>query len=212
VHIVEGALAAPVLAGGAALSAAGVAVGLRKIEYERLPQVALLSSAFFVASLVHVPVGYTSAHLLLNGLIGVILGWAAFPALLVALLLQAVFFGYGGLTVLGVNTLNMALPAVVCYYLFGRGMRAAKGSFLFGIGFAVAFTGITLAAIMTAVSLLLSGKEFAVAAAAIGIAHVPVVVAEGLVTGSVAVFLRQVRPEVFDVPVLPGPEERIADA
>jgi len=209
---VEGALAAPVLAGGAALTAAGVALGLRKIDYERIPQVAVLSSAFFVASLIHLPVGFTSAHLILNGLIGVILGWAAFPALLVALLLQSVFFGYGGLTALGVNTLNMAMPAVACYYLFGWRMRAAKRSFLFGIGFAVAFTGITLAAMMTAASLLLSGKEFAAAIAAMGIAHIPVIVVEGLVTGSVVVFLHKVRPELLEAPVAARVGERAPDA
>ena len=33
-------------------------------------------------------------------------------------MLQAILFQYGGITVLGVNTFNMAFPAVVCYYAF----------------------------------------------------------------------------------------------
>jgi cobalt/nickel transport system permease protein len=55
-----------------------------------------------VSSLVSVPVGPGSVHLLLNGLMGLLLGWAAVPAILVALILQAVFFGFGGILVLGV--------------------------------------------------------------------------------------------------------------
>ena len=117
-HISEGVLSAPVLIGGAALAVAGTAIGLKKIDYDRIMTVAILSAAFFVASLVHVPIGPGSAHLLLNGLLGLMLGWAAFPSILVALLLQAVLFQFGGLTVLGLNTFNMAAPAVFCFYVF----------------------------------------------------------------------------------------------
>ena len=66
-HIVDGALTAPILATGAAAAVAGVAVGLRKLDYDRMPQVAVLSAAFFVASYIHLPVGFTSVHLILNG-------------------------------------------------------------------------------------------------------------------------------------------------
>ncbi len=124
-HIPEGFLSGTpggigVLAAGAAVAATGTAIGLRKIDYEQMPRVAMLSAAFFVASLVHVPLGGTSVHLVLNGLVGLILGWAAFPAILIALFLQAVFFGFGGVTTLGLNTVTMALPAVAAYYLFHR--------------------------------------------------------------------------------------------
>ena len=77
-------------------------------------------AAFFAGSLIAIPVGPSSVHLMLGGLIGLMLGTAAFPALFVALALQALLFGMGGLTTLGVNTLNMALPGVV----LGRGTRA----------------------------------------------------------------------------------------
>lgn len=33
-----------------------------------------MTAAFFVASLIHVPIGPTSVHLLLNGLLGVVVG------------------------------------------------------------------------------------------------------------------------------------------
>ena len=103
-HISEGVLSGPVLLSGAALAAAGTAIGLKKLDYDQIAKAGMLSGAFFVASLIHVPLGPTSVHLIMNGLVGLLLGWAAFPAILVALALQAVFFQFGGITSLGVNT------------------------------------------------------------------------------------------------------------
>ena len=119
-HISEGVLSAPVLLSGAALTFAGTAIGLRSLDYDRMAQVGILASAFFMASLIHVPIGPSSVHLLLNGVVGLLLGWAAFPAVLVGLALQAMFFQFSGITVLGVNTLNVALPAVLCFYIFNN--------------------------------------------------------------------------------------------
>jgi len=124
-HLSEAVLATSdagriVLGAGIVLAAAGTAIGLRKLDYERMPRVAVLSSAFFVVSLIHFPIGGTSVHLVLNGLMGLILGWAALPAILIALVLQAVLFQFGGLLAVGVNTVTMGLPAVVCYHLFHR--------------------------------------------------------------------------------------------
>ena len=109
-HISEGILGVPVLAAGTGLAILGTAIGLKKMDYERLPQVAVLSSAFFVASFIHVPLGPAAVHLVLNGLCGLLLGWLAFPAILVGLALQALLFQFGGLTTLGVNTFNLAFP------------------------------------------------------------------------------------------------------
>src|SRR5689334_7073084 len=99
-HIPDGVLSAPVLAVGGAVSVVGCAYALRRLNPERIPEVSVLCAVFFVASLVHFPIGPSSVHLLLSGLIGVMIGWSAFPAILVALLLQAVLFGFGGLVVL----------------------------------------------------------------------------------------------------------------
>ena len=114
-HIAEGVLSAPVLITGAVVAAAGVAYGLKKIPANHFMLAGLLGAAFFVASLIHVPIGFSSAHLILNGLLGVVLGWAAFPVIFVALLLQAVLFQFGGFTVLGVNTATMGLGALAAY-------------------------------------------------------------------------------------------------
>jgi len=79
-HISEGVLSAPVLVTGAVLTATAVGYSLKKMEHKEVPKVAILSSVFFVASLIHVPLGPSSVHLILNGIIGVLLGWSAFSA------------------------------------------------------------------------------------------------------------------------------------
>ena len=124
-HIAEGVLPWPVLAGGAAMAALGTAMGLSKLDSDKVPKVGLFSGVLFVASLVHVPIGPSSAHLILNGLAGMLLGWCVFPALLVALGLQAILFQFGGLTSLGMNTFNLAMPGVLAGMLF-RGMVRTK--------------------------------------------------------------------------------------
>ena len=115
-HIAEGVLSAPVLITGAA--AAGIVVGLKRLDESRLMTAGLVGAAFFIASLIHVPIGVSSAHLLLCGLVGVMLGVSAYPVIFTALLLQGVLFEFGGLTVLGVNTTTMGTGALAAGMLF----------------------------------------------------------------------------------------------
>jgi len=174
-HISEGILSPPVLAAGAVLAVGGTALGLRGLDHEDVPKVGLLSAVLFIASLVHVPIGVSSAHLVLNGLAGVLLGWSLFPALLVALALQALLFQFGGLTTLGVNTFNLAFPGVICGLLFRH--AAAKGRDISDVraslsaGFAAAFVGLSfLGAVLCGKALLHGFEEQVVPWSALGLA------------------------------------------
>jgi cobalt/nickel transport system permease protein len=193
-HLVDGVLSMPVVVAGAVVAVAAVGYGLRQVDGERVPYVGLMSAAFFVASLVHVPVGPSNVHLILNGLLGVVLGWGAVPAIFVGLLLQAVFFGYGGITVLGVNTLIMGLPAVACWYLFARPLRTHSPVFW---GAAAGAVSVVLTCAGLALALLLSGREFLPAAQLVLLAQLPVLAVEAALTGTIVAFLRQVKPEVL---------------
>ena len=195
-HISEGVLAGPVLLGGAAIAVVGTAIGLKKIDSDQIMTVAILSAAFFIASLVHVPIGPGNAHLVLSGLLGVVLGWAAFPSILVALLLQAVLFQFGGLTVLGLNTVTMAAPAVFCYFVFRPMLNRSRGSRFFA-AFACGFCAMLLSAILTAGALALSGEAFESAARVLLLAHLPIMVVEGVITGFAYTFLAKVKPEAL---------------
>jgi cobalt/nickel transport system permease protein len=196
-HISEGILSAPVLISGVFLTAAGTAIGLKKIDYDRIMDVSILASTFFVASLIHVPLGPGSVHLILNGLLGVVLGWASFPAILTALLLQAVFFQYGGIVVLGVNTFNIAFPAVICFYLFRPWLkRSETRSFA---GFAGGFLSVFLSAVLMAMTLAFSDIGFMSAAKIIIAANLPVMIIEGFITMFTVSFLARVKPDILQL-------------
>jgi len=80
-HLPDGVLSSQVIGISTALCAGGVIVGLRRLDYEYVPRVGMLAAVFFVATLIRIPFPPASVHLLLNGLMGVLLGWAAFPAI-----------------------------------------------------------------------------------------------------------------------------------
>lgn len=198
-HISEGILSGQVLLAGAALAAAGTAIGLKKMDYDRIPQVAILSAGFFVGSLVHVPIGPVSAHLVLNGILGIFLGWAAFPAILVGLLLQAVLFQYGGFTALGINVFNMALPAVLCFILFRSGVRSSSSMWSSAASFMTGFGAVFLSSIMVALSLYITGGHFLNVARLIVAGSFPVMVIEGLISLFCIRFVKKVKPEILEV-------------
>ncbi len=199
-HISEGVLSPAILAGGAVVAAAGVAVGMRGLNQKEIPSMGILAASFFVASLVHVPVGPVSAHLILNGVVGLILGWKTFPVILVGTALQALLFQFGGITTLGINTLNMALPAVVSYYLFSWGLKIGSSRRVFMIAaFGCGFCAVLLAAVLVGLSLYLNGDAFLPAAKLVVAAHFPVMLIEGFFTAACGLFLRKVRPELLEV-------------
>lgn len=191
---------------GALVTAGTLTVAVRRLEYDRIPLAAVLAAAFFVASLVSVPLGPGSVHLLLNGLMGLVLGWASVPALVVALVLQAAFFGYGGILVLGVNAMNLALPALLCAALFGRVLPAATPRRLFQLGAAAGALAVILTSLMVACSLALSGRELLPAAQIILAGYVPLAIVEAAVTGATLAFLGRVAPELLFAPDLPFPD------
>lgn len=195
-HIAEGILSAPVLFSGAALAAAGVGIGLKKISGEEIVKAGVLASAFFLGSLVHFPIGPASIHLLLTGIIGVLLGWGAFPTILVALILQAVLLQYGGLTTLGVNTFNMGSAAIGAWCVFNLlhrriGVKTAA--------FAAGFASILIGASLTACALVLSNPEFAASAKILFISQLPLAFIEGFITLAVIGVLGK-----YDARLIPG--------
>lgn len=88
---------------------------MRKIERvedaRTIPLIALVSAFSFVIMMFNLPIpGGTTAHAVGLGIAAILLGpWAAVLAISVALLIQAVLFGDGGITAFGANCLNMAV-------------------------------------------------------------------------------------------------------
>ncbi|MBQ7585290.1 MAG: cobalt transporter CbiM [Desulfovibrionaceae bacterium] len=200
-HIAEGVLSPAVLSVGALITGIGTFWGLRQIKTEQLLGCGVLAAFFFIASLVHVPLGFTNAHLLGNGLIGVMLGLGAFPAILAALILQALLLQFGGITVLGVNTATMACGAVLASLAF-KSLVSLKPNLL-GLkiaGFVAGVLGVLSSAFLTALSLMFTEEGFLAAALALFTAHLPIMLVEGLVTMLVLSFLARMKPEYLPLP------------
>lgn len=202
-HIPDGILSAPVLIGGAVVAAGGVALALRRLDERAIPRVAVLAAVFFAGSLISVPVGPSSVHLLFAGLMGIMLGTGTFLAVLVALALQAVMFGIGGLTTLGVNTVNIALPGVLLGLALGPAIRSSSRPALrvalaatVGAG-AVMGTGALLAA-----SLALSASAYVPVASVLLATYLPLALGEAAVTAAAVSFLARVEPAALH-PVAP---------
>lgn len=196
-HIPDGILSAPVLVAGVAVSLAGTGLGLRRLTPECVPKTAVLSAVFFVASLVHLPAGFSSVHLILNGLMGIVLGAAAYPAIVVALLLQAMLFGFGGVVVLGVNAMNMALPALAIGIAFRALWRPGNPRRTAVLGAAAGGLAVVLTAVMVAASLGLSGREFLPATQLVVLSYVPVMVVEAFFTAAAIGLIARVKPELL---------------
>lgn len=182
-HISEGVLSAPVLLAGWAVTAPAVAAILWRVKQAEIPRIACFSALFFVASFVHLPVGVSSMHLMLSGLVGAFLGSRAILAIFVALFLQGVFFGFGGLSVLGVNTAVIGFPAV----LGGLFAAAAKAQelkartqkiYLFLAG----FVPIVCSMLLLDLVLFISGREFFAIATLLSLEGAILAVLEGIIT------------------------------
>lgn len=200
-HISEGVLSGPVLAAGALLTIAGTGLGLKTLDYDRIAHAGILSAAFFVASLIHINVGPASVHLVLNGLVGLLLGWGAFPAILVGLTLQCLLFQFGGLTVLGVNTFNLALPPVIGYFIC-RHLLWKRPPIAMAAAFCCGSLSVLLSALLLALSLIATEENFLEVAALAVIANFPVMIIEGFITAFCVSFLKKVQPAML--PGYPG--------
>lgn len=184
-HISEGVLNTPILLSGWAVSAPLVAYALKKLEPVQIPLSAAMAALFFVGSFIHVPLGPTSIHLLLSGLVGALIGLNAILAILVALFLQALLFGYGGLTVLGVNLVILAVPALISRALFLLSFRKWQNLCFFSAGFVPIF----LSATLLLLALLSNGGAYKPIAVAVFSANIPLMFVEGLITWFVLRFL-----------------------
>jgi len=191
-----------------------------KLGDKSVPMLAMLTAVAFLVMMFNWPVpDGTTAHMVGGTLIAIILGpWAAVIGVTVALVIQAFFFGDGGITALGANSFNMAfvLPFVGYYVYSYRGMRKVLGDkpssemLAAGIG---AYIGINVAAIAAAIEFGIQpyissgycpyGLNLAIPAMAF--AHLttagPVA---AMVTALVVGYMRKNRPDLLNIGAAPA--------
>lgn len=160
-HIPDGILSAPVLAGFGAASAVGIALSARKAESttdaRRIPMLGVLGAFVFAAQMVNFPVGPgASGHLLGGALLAATIGpWAASIAMTAILLIQALVFQDGGVLALAANIFNMAVLGVWVAWWPYR-VLAQAGKARWGI-FTGAFLSVVLSAALALTQVIISG-------------------------------------------------------
>jgi cobalt/nickel transport system permease protein len=145
----------------------------QSLKTSQVPFLAMASAFSFVAMIFAVPLpGGTTAHITGAALIAILLGpWAAVIAVTVALVIQALMFGDGGVTAIAANCFNMAFVGSLSgyamfrlvvkaggHFLVRKGLEgdadASQHTFLRAVGTAVgAYVGINASALLTALEL-----------------------------------------------------------
>jgi cobalt/nickel transport system permease protein len=222
VHIPDGYLS-PRTAGAfwvvsAPLWALSLRAVRRGLDRRRVPLLALLAAFSFLVMMLNIPLpGGTTGHAVGAVLIAILVGpWAALTAVTLALAVQALLFGDGGILALGANAFNMGfampLSGYLVFRLLARGARPGGRRFTLAAG-AGGYVGINLAALLAAVELgiqpllhhlpdgtpLYCPFPLAVTIPAMMIPHLTIGgAAEAVLTGGVVAFLGRYHAELFE--------------
>ncbi len=142
----------------------GVAVlfwtaAVRKIQtvlsHRHIPYLAMAAAFSFLIQMFNIPIpGGTTGHAIGGAIIAILLGpWPAVLAISIALIIQAVVFGDGGITAIGANCFNMAVVMPFVSYLVFRTVKGSSegGKRIWIAAFLAGYIGLTVAAIVTAV-------------------------------------------------------------
>ena len=195
-HVSDGILTSEVT-----ITTAVIAVGLliysfKDLKNKNIAIVSAMSAVFFIASFVHIPLGFVQIHLVLIGIIGIILGAQVFLAIFIALLLQATLLGYGGISSLGANLIIMSLPA---YLIFLASKMGLLNFFSLKIKyFMIGFLAVLLSSLFLALILALSKEEYLYASYTIILTNVPAMFIEGLITLFLINYLKKSIPDLLD--------------
>ena len=139
--------------------AAAVSVAAKKVKKEvsarDIPYLGMAAAFSFIIMMFNLPIpGGTTGHAVGSAVIAILFGpWAAIVAVSVALIIQALIFGDGGITAIGANCFNMAVfMPFAAYYLFRLFSfnHSGKGRVFFA-AFISGYLSLVMAAILTGI-------------------------------------------------------------
>lgn len=125
-HIPDGYLSpatcATLYAGSAPFWYASLRRIKRVLDDQMVPLLSVFSAFSFIVMMFNLPLpGGTTGHAVGVGIAAIVLGpWASILAISMALIVQAVFFGDGGITAIGANCFNMAIVGSLAAYAIYR--------------------------------------------------------------------------------------------
>ena len=160
-HIPDGYLVPPTFLASIAACVPLWGAAARRVKSNltarRIPLLSISAAFTFVVMMFNIPLpGATTGHAVGGVLIALAVGpWGAALAVSIALVIQALMFGDGGITAIGANCLNIAFvmpfTGYAVYRLIARWLPSPKGQALAaGIG---GWIGLTCAALTTALML-----------------------------------------------------------
>ncbi len=177
------------------------------LNEKQIPLMATLTAMFFAAQMMNYPIiGGTTAHLLGGPILAITLGpYAGLISMTVILMIQALFFGDGGVLSFGANVFNMGIVGTfipfLVLFVFLKLMPSRKG-LLMG-GFLGAFLGDLGAAVAAGLELGLSYPTFpygiTIALTAMIIHHSIIGAIEGVATVVILLTLYQTRPDLLSL-------------
>ncbi len=132
-HIPDGYLSPSTCAVLYAAAAPFWYVALRRVKKllntRLVPLLSVFAAFSFVVMMFNLPLpGGTTGHAVGVGIATVVLGpWASMLAISIALLIQAIFFGDGGITAIGANCFNMAVVGSIAAYAIYRVVALGSG-------------------------------------------------------------------------------------
>lgn len=182
------------------------------------PLISLCAAFSFVVMMFNLPLpGGTTGHAVGLGIAAIVIGpWASVLAISVALLIQAVFFGDGGITAFGANCFNMAIVGPFVAHAVYRAIAGNTGAgsrrSVIAAGLA-GYAGLNAAALLAGIEFGLQPMLFhdvsgaplyapyplGIAVPAMMLGHLAFAgVAEGILSAGVVAWLQQNEPSLFD--------------
>jgi cobalt/nickel transport system permease protein len=202
------------------LFASAVAVALKKVRKtlssRNIPYLGMASAFSFLIMMFNLPVpGGSSGHAVGSAVIAIIFGpWVAMIAVSVALIIQSLIFGDGGITAIGANCFNMAVfMPLIAYYIFTLiSKRPEKKKTVYFAAFISGYLSLVMAAILTAVEFgiqpliastadgraLYCPYDLSVAIPAMAIEHLLLFgIIEGLITATIVRYFLSNEPDLI---------------
>lgn len=199
-HIADGILSTTTIVASYTATAGLLAYSIKETKDEDISKISLMSATFFAVALISIPVGPSSAHPLICGLVGIILGNKSSISFFIALLLQALLFKHGGLTSLGANTIMLAIPAMISSKIFIYLKPKINSNFLKGA--IVASLGVLMTLLILIGILFFTNENFAKGDLSIIniliVAHLPILIIEAIVTGFAVELIEKNKPSLIE--------------
>jgi cobalt/nickel transport system permease protein len=205
--LISPAVGGTMMAATACVAAYSIKKVRSDLDDKKVPMMGVMGAFIFASQMINfaIPATGSSGHIGGGMLLAILLGpYAGFLTMASILLIQALFFGDGGLLAFGCNVFNLGF--FTCYFAYPliykwitrKGLTAGR---IFWASMASAVIGLQLGSFSVVLETLLSGKTelpFNTFALLMQPIHLGIGVVEGLVTAAVVTFVWKARPEILE--------------